>query len=601
MSRIIQREKYRGMITRNPVTKNHPDTAFLAWNIKITGEGIEPVKGFEKYGGDAPADGQQISDAFTFTLQSGEEIPLRIRRAAAEAVLEWYDATNELWYILLPGLSLTNHFSFFDYNTSTGNMLFFGNGIENYSLWTGLKTRLIQQVNATDTKVYVSSTSGFAATGTIIYNGTEIAYSALGSDGTGAYFEVGSAHASDGAADAVAIAVDDATYSGVALSKIMISAQNRAYLVDEDDPNSMEYSVEGDATDWTAGDTRADAGIEDFPIVGGRITGLAAKDSYIFIFKEKTIILFKWNYPTRTTKTPDFKHIVTGADVGAIGHRGISNVYKEILYVTRNGIRSLTQDIYTDDWNAEPISEVIHPSIKNYVFDEDTVSIYYEKEDVYLVSCKSDANQANNNRVIALWYYTETDAEGNQVRKKGFSILDWTVGSWFIYGGDLYFGSSMEGAVYKAFVGYSKDGTAIKSIYADNRNDYGSKTLKGAQSLQVFGLIKSGTKIDYEIVFDGGRQSSQTFTVDAAGKYVTKSTLKTLGTFKLGEEVLGGTLEETEDLMLFDFTIELQNKQFFDLQLSRTQLKAGGYFKIFSEGLVEPEEEFDVPLDTFHE
>ena len=79
--------------------------------------------------------------------------------------------------------------------------------------------------------------------------------------------------------------------------------------------------------------------------------------------------------------SPDFKHIVTGADVGAISHRGIANVYTEMLYVTRNGIRSLTKDIYTDDWNAEPISDIIAPTIKNYVFDEDTVSIYYEKED----------------------------------------------------------------------------------------------------------------------------------------------------------------------------------------------------------------------------
>ena len=595
MTKILQRNKFRGMITKNPVTKNHPDTAFLAWNVKITGEGIEPVKGFEKYGGDAPASGQSIEDTFTFTLTSGEEIPLRIRKAASESVLEWYDATNEVWYILLPGLSKTNHFSFLDYNTSTENMLFFGNGLENYSLWKGIKANLTAAVTATDTEVY-ADTSDFPASGTIIYNGAELAYSAK----TATYFTVASAHASDGADDGVALAVDDATYSGVALSKIMISAQNRVYLIDEDDPNSMEYSHEGDATDWTAADNRADAGVEDFPIVGGRITGLAAKDSYIFLFKEKTIILFKWNYPTRTTKTPDFKHIVTGADVGAISHRGIANVYTEMLYVTRNGIRSLTKDIYTDDWNAEPISDIIAPTIKNYVFDEDTVSIYYEKEDVYLTACKSDSNQDKNNRVIALWYYTETDPNGNQVRRKGFSIFDWTVASWFIYGGELFFGSSMEGAVYKAFVGYSKDGTTLRSIYADNRNDYGSKILKGAQSYQVFGLIKSGTEIEYEVIFDGGRQASQLFTIKADGDYVTQSVLKTLGVFKLGEEILGGTLEETEDLMLYDFTIPLQNKQFFDLQISRIQSKVGGYFKIFSEGLVDPAEEFEVSLDTFN-
>ena len=74
MSDVIQRKKFNGMFTRAPVTKNHPEFAFLAWNMKITGEGIEPVKGFSQFGGDAPSQGQSIIDAFTFTLTSSSVI-----------------------------------------------------------------------------------------------------------------------------------------------------------------------------------------------------------------------------------------------------------------------------------------------------------------------------------------------------------------------------------------------------------------------------------------------------------------------------------------------------------------------------------------------
>ena len=72
-----------------------------------------------------------------------------------------------------------------------------------------------------------------------------------------------------------------------------------------------------------------------------------------------------------------------------------------------------------------------------------------------------------------------------------------------------------------------------------------------------------------------------------------------LGIFKLGEELLGGTLDDTEDLMLFDFTRELQVKNFYDIQIIRTQKKNGGFYKVFYEGLVNPTEGFDIPLDSF--
>lgn len=579
------------MHTRYPVTKNHPESAFVAHNMKITGHGVEPIKGFSRFGQESPANLQKIKDAYTFILQDGTQIPVRVRErpASGDNVLEWYSTDSGRWEILLTGMTQGATTSFQDYNTSTINQLFFGNGNEYYSVWSGNTTYLTAALSGGETDVLVNSTAGFPASGTIIYNGTEIAYSSK----TATKFVVASAHASSDTDDPVAEAVDDATYSGVALSSILLSAQNRMWVVDAGDPNSLEYSVEGDATDWTSGNNRADAGVEDFPIVGGKITGLANQDSYIFIFKERTIILFEWQYPTATTKTPSFKHIVTAGSIGAINHKGIASIYNEILYTAPDGVRSLSRNIATNDWNADPISDEIKTTIDGYDFSE-AASIYYAKEDVYLVACKSDSDQTNNNKVIAIWYYVGTDGK----RQRGFSILDWTVDSWFIYNNELYFGSSMEGATYKAFTGHTRGGAAMRSIYTDNRNDFGAKNLKEAESYLIMGLIAPGTEIDVSFFYDGGASGSQQITIDAADDYVQSSAVKTLGAFKLGEQVLGGTLDAVEELRLFTVIVELQKIQWYDLQVQRICGTKGGYYKIFFEGIINPGEGFDLPQDT---
>lgn len=97
---ILAKTIYGGMLTRNPETKNSPNNAWLAFNVKITGNSIEPTKGFKRFGNNLTSDGK-IRDAYTFILADGTEIPVRVRDDDANNVIEWYDSTNATWYILL--------------------------------------------------------------------------------------------------------------------------------------------------------------------------------------------------------------------------------------------------------------------------------------------------------------------------------------------------------------------------------------------------------------------------------------------------------------------------------------------------------------------
>lgn len=592
MSNIIQKIKFGGLFTRHAVTKNKPNTAFVARNIKIDGLGITPIKGTAIFGNTTSTAGQKIRNAFTFTLQSGVEIPVRVRDDNTNNIVEWYDSVNNTWYTLLKQTKGLNT-SFLDYNSTTKNQLIWGNGTNNLTVWSGLATRLTAVVTAGATDINVASTAGFAASGTIIYNGTEIAYTSKNA----IKFVVASAHASAGADDGVAEMADDATYSGAEKGEIAVSGLNRMWTRAQSDKNSIEYSDEGDALTWTAGANRADSGIEDFPIYGGDITGITVVDDFMIFFKNNTIIAFSFTYPDSTTKVVNFKNIIVGKDVGAINHKGIAVGYNEVFYTSKNGIRSLKRmPDSPSSFNTDPISNRIKTTIKNYDFSEAS-AVYYEKDDVLLVSCKSDSNQTNNNKTIALWFYDEEDENGNEVRRNDFSILDIAADSWFVRDSKLYFGSSMDGNTYQLFTGKTFSGTTIISTYTDNRNDFGKKNIKKAKQYLVEGLISAGGEIEYRFIFDGGRVAGRTVTISADGAYVSKNAINTMGAFTLGSQVLGGVIDEVEGLRPFRVVISLPDANFYDMQIERKCTKLGTDYSIYFEGLTDVYEAFDLSDD----
>jgi hypothetical protein len=545
--------------------------------VKITGNSVEPIKGFKQFGNRLETSGR-IRDAYTFIKKDGTEIPVRIRDNGVKNFLEWYDSVNDTWYVLLEVMTSGLNTVFQDYNTSTVNQLFFGNGTNNYTKWSGAVTRLTQAVNLHDTEIHVADNSDFPASGTIIYNGTS--YSNTSKTGT-TIFNVADAHASAGADDGVAEYPDYSTYSAVAKSDVMISAQNRMWLVNND--TSLEYSKEGDATDWTAGSNRADAGIEDFPIVGGKIKGLAALGEFIFIFKERTVIQFNWQYPTSTTKTPVFQHLAVGDNLGSINHKGISNIYNEILYTSKTGVKSLSKEIQSGNWRDDPITDDIRPNIEDYDFSQAS-AFYDDKEDVYLVACKSDSDAHANDRVIAIWFYKTSGGQ----RTYGISILDLTADCFFKYNNKLYFGSSMEANCYELFTGNTKNGASFSSYYTCNRNDFGEKSIKSAELYIVEGFIKAGTALELKIFFDGGKNGSQTVEIASTDDCVSQAVLNTLGSYPLGEQMIGRLFNDAGDLRPFRKIIELQQTNFIDLQVERKCTSKGGYYQIYYEGLVNP-------------
>jgi hypothetical protein len=463
--------------------------------------------------------------------------------------------------------------------------MIFCNGVENMSVWTGAVTRLTQAVTAGATTINVSDTTDFPASGTIIYNGTEIAYTSK----TATTFVVVSAHASAGADDGVAQAADDSTHSGVTKGNILLSAKDRLWIAGiPASPLAFDYSDEGTAFTFTAGSNRSDSGSETALGIGGKITGLAEKDEEIIVLGDDGAEGFKFSYPTSTTKAPIFREIFKAPGLGCLNAKSVFKINNEVFFANKNGIVAISDMEGSDKVFTKSITRDILPTLKDYDFSEAS-SIYHDKESVLLVSCKSDVNFTGNDVVIGIEFYKNQEDEDTY----GITILDWPVNDWAILDDELYFGSSFEMNSFKGFNTYQNDGAPRTIRYALKRKNFDDPFQgKGARIAAVRGYIKDGTDISVKILYNAGFLGQITKTIESTGDYVSNVTLNTIGAFAMGTNPIGASLSEVMELKEFVVFLDLGiDYKWQDVQIIFESTTDGGTFMITHVGLAADTEE----------
>ena len=518
-------------------------------NVRITGSHFRGALGYELIGARSSTAGK-ITSQYTFNRNDGTQVMVRVKDDGSTGTLEWYDATNDGWYTLLASLTTGLIMGFAEFNTSTDNQMIACNGVQNMSVWTGATTRLTSAVTATDTDINVVSTANFPATGTIIYNGTEIAYTSK----TATTFVVGSAHASSSTDDGVAQAIDDATHSAITKGNILLSAKDRLWIAGQPDaPNSLDYSDEGDAFTFTGSATRVSSGTEDIYNIGGRITGLGYKGDEVIIFGEDGGVGFDFIYPTDVTKAPKYREIFRAPGQGCVSSKSVFKVNNEVYFANKNGIVSISDAEGTNRLISKSITRDILPTLKNYVFT-DASAIYFDKESILMMSCKSDEDFPENDTVIALEFYTNT----NGTDTYGITKYDWPVADFAILGDELYFGSSLEMNSFKGFSTYQNDGSPRNIKYATQRfNTKDPFQEKGCRLMAVKGMIKDGTDIDVKILFNSGFKGELNKTIESTGAYVSSAVLNTLGSFANGTNPIGASINEVSELKQFIVYLDL--------------------------------------------
>lgn len=550
-------------------------------NVRITGSHVRGALGYSLIGARNSSAGEILSQ-YTYKKSSGVEVQVRVRDDGSNGYLEWYDATNDEWYQLLGSLTTGKKMGFAEFNGSSADQMIFCNGVENTSVWTGNTTRLTAALTGGETTINVASTTGFPSTGTIIYNGTEIAYTAK----TATTFTVGSAHASVGADDGVAEAADDSTHSGVTKGNILLSAKDRLWIAGQvGDPNALDYSDEGAAFTFTGGSNRADSGSEGFFNIGG-ITGLAEKGEEIIVLGPHGGDGFSFSYPTATTKAPNFREIFRSQNKGCTSPRSVMKIDNEVFFTNANGVVALGDLEGTEKVYSRSITREILPTLQSYGFDE-AESIWFEKEKIALIACKTDPDFPGNNEVIGIEFY-EKVVQGQRIPAYGIVRFDWPASSFSILGDEVYFGSSLEQNSFKGFSTYQNDGSPRTIRYATKRFHFQNPFQeKFAPYAAVSGFIKSGTDVTVKILHNAGFGGETTKVIESTGAYVSDNALNTIGAFKLGTNPIGSTLAAVSELKRFLVYLDLGTDiNHNDIQLIFQSQTDGGTFLINHIGII---------------
>lgn len=549
-------------------------------NVRFNGSNVRGSQGYANIGTRRSGAGEIVSQ-YTYNRNDGQERMVRVRDDLSNTIVEWWDTTNEEWYILLPGQTTGKVMGFAEYNTSSTNNLLFCNGVNNLTKWTGATTRLTAAVSGSPSSISVASTADFPSSGTIIYNGTEVAYTSK--TATTFVKSSGSFHDSAGTDDGVAEAADDSTHSGVTKGNILLSAKDRLWIAGQPGaPTTLDYSDEGSFSTFTGGANRADSGLETFFNIGGAITGLSEKGEEIIVLGEDGADGFSFTYPTSTTKAPNFREIFRAKGQGCTNHKSVFKVNNDVYFTNKNGIISITDLEGTEKVFTRSITREILPTTKQYDFSE-SASIFFDKEDILLVSCKSDSDFPANDTVIGVEFYI--DKEGSE--RIALTRFNWIVNDWAILNDILYAGSSLEQNSYRCFYTNQNDGAPRTIRYATKRFHFKNPFQeKGNRIAAVRGFIKDGSDIDVDILYNAGFKGTQSKTIESTGAYVSQSTLNTIGAFALGTNPIGASLDEVSDLKRFLVYLDLGvDYTWNDIQMVFSSDTDGGTFIIDYIGL----------------
>lgn len=245
---------------------------------------------------------------------------------------------------------------------------------------------------------------------------------------------------------------------------------------------TSQYTIEG-------GDT-LDVAKDD----GQAITGLGKFEEKLLVFKERSLYQLTFDTSGNPTVT------LISASYGCISHRTIENVENDILFLARDGVRTVG---YVPNIPGVLRTNLLSSKVRNEIdninptYYENCSSIYHESH--YILSFPQGSSTTNN-RILA------------------FNFL---YGAWTIWTGinancfnqfidtdnkeKLYYGADDEGQTYQMMVSNYSDGsgTAIDSSYYTKQFDLGNPNLqKGLVFVDVQVRSLTGT-LSIDIIVDG--------------------------------------------------------------------------------------------------
>jgi hypothetical protein len=545
-----------GLKTNVPEDKINDRNATEVRNIDFSLSGMIQTK--EGYGliGNETAGGGQVTRLFVFKKAFGtqEKILLRMCDTGSAAILEWLNSNNDnyeggKWEQLVGSLTTGKLMSFAVANGNDGelvNVMVFCDGICNLSYWNGAVSSVASVTTNTIVMNDVAATEGFTATGSVLVDGTEYAYTGITSATLTGVTPDPTTQA-PAANTGVAQKPDTSTYSGLDKGNILLVTQGKLFISGLPNGGSeIVYSTTGDIFDFSS----TPGGVADFGST--RILDGGGKNNALVPYGNDSIIVHKENAVVKYTRTiasdgsvfESFDSLSDAEDAGATNPKATSSINREQFFATNfEGLKSLSKMINGDDIQIESLTSGILPTLEDWDFENACVAYYPVKR-----SIKVSAYDNNGERKTITYY----------INTKDLSIDDEPALDFAFINRKLYFGTPYDQNVYQVGLQKSANGAPLQHVWVSKAFNWGEPAKdKDFNLLYVEGLIAAYTKIKITVYYgsfgvDG--EKSQILEWNNAS-YVTTQKISALGTEVLGTVSLGAVSKDIRDSYAFSVPI----------------------------------------------
>lgn len=402
----------------------------------------------------------------------------------------------------------------------------------------------------------------FEDTGSIVVDGTEVAYTAIPTSTT---FTVASAPA---AADDAAVTQAVTEHIGNPKGNILQEFLGKMLVAGvEEAPHTIYVSAQNDPTDFSFSSPRVagEGDLGTFAEGDGAITGIGKRNETAYVFKNSVIYTFTYTQDGNDLATTDL--IIDSPNVGTVSSGSVESVDNDIFYGASVGGIKKVGDIPNLNQSARTtqVADRIRNTMNRAVFDE-SASVFFD--DRFFMSAKLNVT-SNANDVIFVYNVARDSWE--------LPILS-NVNEFFIYNDELYSVDSLESKVWKFYTGFN---IKVGESFLSSRSEWVSGDLNMApagtraefDALFIEGFMTENTvltvTLDYEY---NGIAGSRTTTIDPVNNpelFLVSASSAPLGVPPLGTGPLGsGSGDDDADLQKFRVYLTTTKTPFYELSIS---------------------------------
>lgn len=429
--------------------------------------------------------------------------------------LEWLNTVLNRYETLLTGLTTSVDVGCAEFNKTSEDKWYFGDGVNNLSSWTKAISYYASDNGADEITVTVPSpatslaTAGFTAAGTVILtDGTTIAYTGL----TGLTFTgCASVPTAPVVGDGIAEIPDTTTLATQPKGRIFFVYQGRLGIVTHADTTLIRLSVVADGTDFT---TTGTSGTITINLIDGNgvIQHVAIYDKNMIVYKRDGIIPVKIEQIDSTTLKTIIDPLILYPDVGPSAFGQVVPSVDEVFHISaEKDIKRLTT-VKAEEGStskALPITDNVKKTM-----DALTISpgrgIFSDKS--LLFSAKSASDIVNADTIIHYDYGKETFYFH---KRPAYSF-------WKDPDGILHHTSPTQVKSYRLFSGLDADGSSITYLWKTGRLNMGSDFYKNEFNLfAVFGKMTKSSILTTRIDYNSGALGGIEWDINGDGSSIT--------------------------------------------------------------------------------